>query len=240
MSTIKLQNLLGSENWREWFEELAPEEANKFLSLGEEAWKKLETIGTGDLLSWQILYELDDSQWKALQSMELAQSGYNGSYKETILDFISSNDYSSLFETANWSSQPLSSLLEGVAQLTERIKESIDTSISTAGSLAQFLDDNSLEALTEDYISPFINFQRELQSIIESVELMPSRVQEELQKILDDTINKPLGLSEKDNNNVKVISTLPTLAEIAKGLDNSKRELIIDFGGAKQSIQPPR
>ena len=44
MSTIKLENLLGSENWREWFEELAPEEANKFLSLGEEAWKQLESI----------------------------------------------------------------------------------------------------------------------------------------------------------------------------------------------------
>ena len=74
MSIIKLENLLGSENWTEWFEGLAPEEATKFLSLGEEAWKKLDSIGTDDLLSWQILYELDDGQWEALQSMGLAQS----------------------------------------------------------------------------------------------------------------------------------------------------------------------
>ena len=142
MSTIKLENLLGSENWREWFEELAPEEANKFLSLGEEAWKKLESIGADDLLSWQILYELDDGQWQALQSMGLPQDEYDGSYQEAILNLISENNYSSLFETTNWSSQPLSSVLEGVAELTETIKESLETSINTAGSLAQFLNDN--------------------------------------------------------------------------------------------------
>ena len=123
MSTITLENLLGSENWREWFQELAPEEANRFLSLGEEAWEKLNSIGADDLLSWQILYELDDSQWEALQSMGLPQIGYEGSYQEAILNLISGNNYSSLFETTNWSSQPLSSLLEGVAELTETIKE---------------------------------------------------------------------------------------------------------------------
>ena len=233
MSIIKLENLLGSENWTEWFEGLAPEEATKFLSLGEEAWKKLDSIGTDDLLSWQILYELDDGQWEALQSMGLAQSGYNGSYQEAVLNLISDNKYTSLYETANWSSQPLSSLLEGVAGLIETIKESIETSISTAGALAQFLDDNKLEALTEDYISPFIDFQSELQELIESVELMPSQVANELQTILNETINEPLGLNESDKSSVTITSTLPTLTEIANGLDSPKRELVIDFGGAK-------
>ena len=101
MSTIALENLLGSENWKEWFKELAPEEANKFLSLSEEGWKRLEEIGTDDLLSWQILYELDDGQWEALQSMGLPQIGYDGSYQEAILNLISGNNYSSLFETTN-------------------------------------------------------------------------------------------------------------------------------------------
>ena len=96
MSIIKLENLLGSENWTEWFEGLATEEATKFLSMGEEAWKKLDSIGTDDLLSWQILYELDDGQWEALQSMGLAQSEYNGSYQEAVLNLISDNKYLSL------------------------------------------------------------------------------------------------------------------------------------------------
>ena len=235
MSTINLENLLGSESWREWFAELAPEEANNFLSLGEQAWKKLESIGTNDLLSWQILYELDDGQWEALQSMGLTQNGYEGSYQEAILNLIGSDNYSSLYETTNWSSQPLSSLLKGVAELTETIKESIDTSISTAGSLAQFLNDNELEVLTQNYISPFINFQKELQGLIESLELMPSQVDDELQKIIDKTINTPLGLSKEDKNAVTVTTTLPTLTEIANGLGDAKRELIIDFGGAKLS-----
>ena len=233
MSTIALENLLGSENWKEWFKELAPEEANKFLSLSEEGWKKLEEIGTDDLLSWQILYELDDGQWEALQSMGLPQIGYDGSYQEAILNLISGNNYSSLFETTNWSSQPLSSVLEGVAELTGTIKETLETSINTAGSLAQFLNDNELEVIANNYISPFINFQRELEGLIESLELMPSQVDDELQKILNETINEPLGLSEDDNNAVTVSSTLPTLTEIANGLDDTKRELVIDFGGAK-------
>ena len=235
MSTIKLENLLGSENWREWFEELAPEEANKFLSLGEEAWKQLESIGANDLLSWQILYELDDGQWEALQSMGLPQNGYDGSYQEAILNLISGNEYSSLFETTNWSSQPLSSVLEGVAELTETIKESLESSINTAGSLSQFLNDNELEVIANNYVSPFIDFQRELQGLIESLEIMPSQVDDELQRIINETINDPLGLSEANNNAVTVSSTLPTLTEIAKGLDDTKRELVIDFGGAKIS-----
>ena len=122
MSTITLENLLGSENWREWFQELAPEEANRFLSLGEKAWEKLDSIGTDDLLSWQILYELDDGQWEALQSMGLTQTGYDDSYRKEVLDLVGNKDYTSLYETTSWSSQPLSSLLKGVAELTETIK----------------------------------------------------------------------------------------------------------------------
>ena len=62
---------------------------------------------------------------------------------------------------------------------------------------------------------------------------MPSQVANELQTILNETINKPLGLNESDKSSVTITSTLPTLTEIANGLDSPKRELVIDFGGAK-------
>ena len=69
--------------------------------------------------------------------------------------------------------------------------------------------------------------------MIESLEIMPSQVDDELQGI-NETISDPLGLNEANNNAVTISSTLPTLTEIAKGLDDTKR-VVIDFGGAKIS-----
>ena len=66
MSTIKLENLLGAKTGESGLRSWPRERTNFYLA----AWKQLESIGANDLLSWQILYELDDGQWKALQSWD--------------------------------------------------------------------------------------------------------------------------------------------------------------------------
>ncbi|MEB3184243.1 MAG: hypothetical protein VKN15_07620, partial [Cyanobacteriota bacterium] len=211
-----------------WFFDLAQAPSDRILRLDPRAWPILDAFDHGTLGQWQQLAELSPQVWTAIRRFDFDD------YGRQVLEAIRVGDAPALAGLTSWDLSSLRCVLAGLALFTDAVADQLESSLLESATLAPLLS----EAERQRYAASLSQPLRALQSgLLKMGPLLPQQLVQQLQLLLDQTINTPLGLT--GNQRVVARGSLPTLADIPAGGGTAPHWLELDFSGLRTSVSLP-
>jgi len=211
-----------------WFFALAKAPSDRILRLDPRAWPILDAFNHGTLSQWQQLAELSPRVWTAIRRFDFDD------YGRQVLEAIRAGDAPALAGLTSWDLSTLRCVLAGLALFTDAVADQLESSLLGSATLAPLISEADRQRYAASLSQPLRNLQS---GLLQMGPLLPQQLVQQLQLLLDQSINTPLGLT--GNQRVVARGSLPNLEALPAGAGAAPYWLELDFSGLRTSVSLP-